>query len=280
MTATTRDLSAPALAPGVWFQALFSGGVIAALVWGWQHRHDDLLSAEEGLGYALGIIGGSLMLALLLYPLRKRLRFMQHWLPVAWWFRLHMIFGVLGPVLILFHANFGLGSLNSQVALFCMLLVAGSGLIGRYIYRRIHMGLYGHRASFNELGNQLDQLLETLPDEARRVHYAESYERLRQALIPRLGAHGQLVNVLFAVPRATLWRWHMRWTTFRNRRQLDVSTRRELNRMTRRLARLTVKLAQLDVFSRLFHWWHIVHLPFFIMMIITALVHVYVVHTW
>ncbi|RMF13923.1 MAG: transcriptional regulator [Gammaproteobacteria bacterium] len=280
MTTTTNDVRLPVLTPGVWFQGLFSGSVIAALFWGWQHRHDDLLSAEEGLGYMLGIIGGSLMLALLLYPLRKRLRFMQRWLPVAWWFRLHMIFGVLGPVLILFHANFGLGSLNSQVALFCMLLVAGSGLVGRYIYRRIHMGLYGHRASFNELGMQLDQILAAIPEEARRVQFAQSYEHLRQALIPRLGAHGKLFKVLFAVPRATLWRWKMLWTTFRHRRELDAPTRREIRRTTRKLAQLTIKLAQLDLFSRLFHWWHIVHLPFFIMMIITALVHVYVVHTY
>jgi uncharacterized membrane protein YidH (DUF202 family) len=51
------------------------------------------------------------------------------------WFRLHVILGVAGPVLILFHCNFRLGALNSNVALFSMGAVVASGVIGRYLYR-------------------------------------------------------------------------------------------------------------------------------------------------
>jgi hypothetical protein len=56
---------------------------------------------------------------------------------VVFWFRLHMTLGLIGPTLILFHANFRLGSLNSNVAMFAMLLVAASGIVGRYLYRKI-----------------------------------------------------------------------------------------------------------------------------------------------
>ena len=109
------------------------GFLIAA---GWLTRERDLINPESGLGYWLGIVGASLMLALLLYPLRKRFRFMQRLGATRHWFRMHMIFGLLGPLLILYHCNFQLGSFNSRVAFFCMLLVAGSGIVGRHFYAR------------------------------------------------------------------------------------------------------------------------------------------------
>ena len=42
---------------------------------GWFLRDRQYISPAEGIGYWLGIIGGSLMLTLLLYPLRKRIKF-------------------------------------------------------------------------------------------------------------------------------------------------------------------------------------------------------------
>ena len=118
---------------------------------GWLGRDNRHISAEYGLGYALGILGGLMMLVLLLYPVRKRLRVMRIFGPTRHWFRTHMILGVLGPLLILYHCNFQLGSLNSKVALYCTLLVAGSGLVGRYIYAKIHHGLYGRKSTLQEL---------------------------------------------------------------------------------------------------------------------------------
>ena len=62
-----------------------------------------------------------------------------------------MVLGVVGPILVLFHANFHLGATNSNVALICMLLVAGSGVIGRYIYTRMHAHLDGSEDTLEEL---------------------------------------------------------------------------------------------------------------------------------
>ena len=44
-----------------------------------------------------------------------------------------------------------MGSLNSTIALACVVLVAASGVAGRLIYPRIHFGLYGRRASVREV---------------------------------------------------------------------------------------------------------------------------------
>ena len=51
----------------VWF---FS--VTVVLVAGWFLPLDRYLSPRQGAGYWLGILGGSMMLLLLIYPLRKR----------------------------------------------------------------------------------------------------------------------------------------------------------------------------------------------------------------
>ncbi len=121
------------------------------LVLGWFLRDYNILSAEEGVGYMFGIISVVCMLILLLYPLRKKFRILKFIGPLPKWFRNHMVLGVSVPIAALYHCNFQLGSLNSRIALFSALTVAGSGLIGRFIYSKIHRGLYGRRTSLKEL---------------------------------------------------------------------------------------------------------------------------------
>ena len=168
----------------------FNLGIIFALWWGLSQRQNNLISAEFGLGYALGIVGGILMLLLLIYPLRKRVRFISRLGSVKFWFRTHMLFGVLGPVFILFHSNFNGGSLNSTIAMICMLTVAGSGLIGRFLYARIHHGLYGSHIQMKELqseANKVENILRMeVEDESlkRSLHtYSEDvFEKSRGVL--------------------------------------------------------------------------------------------------
>ena len=40
------------------------------------------------------------------------------------------------------------------------------------------------------------------------------------------------------------------------------------------------QIAVFKVYERLFSWWHVLHLPLFIMMIITAIVHIFAVHLY
>lgn len=136
---------------------LFYLSIFVLIFAGWKNKEFSNLTPESGSGYWLGIIGGSLMLLLLLYPLRKKMRILNMLGSIKHWFKIHMLFGVLGPVAILFHANFSLGSTNSNVAFFSMVIVASSGLIGRYFYAKIHHGLYGRKASLKELRESLKE---------------------------------------------------------------------------------------------------------------------------
>src|ERR1017187_9299663 len=74
--------------------------------------HDHLYKPGDKIGYNIGLAGGLMMLTLMLYPLRKRVGFMKNWVVLPIWFKWHMVFGILGPALIMFHSTFYIGSTN------------------------------------------------------------------------------------------------------------------------------------------------------------------------
>ena len=65
---------------------VFGFAVVAALVWGSPRHLDRYITPDRGLGYALGIIGGSMMLVLLMYPARKRAQWLRFIGGVPGWF--------------------------------------------------------------------------------------------------------------------------------------------------------------------------------------------------
>jgi hypothetical protein len=93
------------------------------------------------VGYNLGLAGGLMMLSLLLYPVRKYWRRLERVGSLRAWFIVHIAFGICGPVLVLMHSTFALGSFNASVAFWSMVIVALSGLAGRYIFTQLYFEL-------------------------------------------------------------------------------------------------------------------------------------------
>lgn len=271
---------------------VFSLLVLVCLYLGWRYNSYLYLSPEQGLGYGLGIAGASLMVMLLLYPLRKHARWARALGPVRYWFSSHMLMGVIGPVCILFHCNFQLGSTNGNIALFSMLLVAGSGLVGRYIYTKIHYGLYGRKADLDHLGSdaamaraELDPVFEVVPEMKSRLQRLE-----KRAKSTQCGFLSCLLNVVVVNMRS---RWCGFLSVLELRQFFNSGSRREnLTREQRRyyykktrhyLAQYLLavrKVAGFSFFERLFSMWHVFHLPLFVMLLISGIVHVYAVHMY
>lgn len=262
------------------------------IVAGWQLSELRLISPEFGLGYWLGISGTTLMALLFLYPARKRVRAFRNLGRVSIWFRAHMALGVVGPVLVLFHSNFELGSFNSRVALFSMLTVAGSGLFGRYFYSRVHYGLSGRHATLESLRDDFKSL-ETSQTALARLLPGVIAE-LRRIEEPLLVPHLGIVEAFVAALRAGV---QTRWAALRARAVLRRALREEahaspvVQRERERLARnarryIAVrmralrKFAQFSLFERLLSLWHVVHYPLFIGLILSAIVHVVAVHLY
>ena len=271
---------------------LFFGGILVTLYRGWIDRNDLSRTAESGIGYALGIIGGVLMLLLLLYPLRKRARFMQRLGPVKWWFRSHMILGIVGPMCILFHCSFHLGALNSNVSLLCMTLVASSGLVGRYLYSKIHYGLYGRKATLQELLQDtsffkglLVSALTYAPHHRDRLQAVEKDALAAQRGILSSVLHIAAFNIQSYWIGLSLRRLLKR--ALLNEMQKHGANRHEIHRQLREqrqqlseyLATLR-KINQLAFYDRLFSLWHVLHFPLFLMLVISGIVHVVAVHLY
>jgi hypothetical protein len=245
------------------------------------------LHPQYGAGYWLGIAGGSLMLLMLVYPLRKRVRSLAIPGSVPFWFRLHMAFGIAGPIAILYHSNFSLGATNSNVALGCMLIVAGSGLIGRYLYARIHHGLYGRLATVRELAGAAEGLkthagaLQLLPGLVGEVEKAEAHigepaplviRPIRAAWRTRREARRLRRVVRNAVAMAAA-------KTPALRPERDRFTRAACGYVSSRL-RAARRVAEFEACERLFAAWHILHLPLFVMLLVVGIVHVIAVHVY
>jgi hypothetical protein len=263
-----------------------------AIYIGWTFREGRTIDPGEGIGYMLGIAGAVPMVLLLLYSFRKRLRFMRHFGATKYWFRAHMMFGVIGPVIILYHSNFQVGSLNSQVALFCTLLVAGSGIIGRYLYTQIHQGLYGRKSSLRELTAQLSTTSEQLSSRDGFIDdIREELGKLsRDALTPPDSVWESICRPAVMGLRTRWLYYRMSWSVRRKLIAKSVASpivaqhRERLTRSTQKFLRQhlreTRKVAQFSAYERLFSLWHIIHVPFFCMMVVSAIVHVVAVHMY
>jgi hypothetical protein len=266
------------------------------LLAGWASRDQRYLVAESGIGYWFGIIGGSMMLILLIYPLRKRFRRWAVIGSIKSWFRIHMILGLAGPVIIIFHSGFKLGSFNSSVAFFCMLIVATSGLVGRKLYEGIHHGLYGSKVRFEEFysGDKLASMLLRRAGVDRRQHEAElSSGGERRLLLRRADTNDssiadeyeeieeQLTNLHTGINRSLGFYRSVNSRITKLRRQINKSN---LNQKARKLIYQRLKdlrsICSLGTKEILFSYWHILHLPLFIMLILSGLVHVAAVHLY
>jgi hypothetical protein len=268
----------------------FGVGVLGVLLVGWLNRDQDYLTPESGLGYWLGVAGASLMLLLLLYPLRKRIRSLRAIGSVAFWFRLHMALGLVGPTLILFHANFSFGSPNSNVAMLAMLIVATSGIVGRYLYGKIHLGLYGCKAQVRDILADIEimkrALGDGLPAGDRIVEQLNAFAKQATGVsrnflgalctLPPLAIRARVIrHRLLRDVRTTITAEARRCGWSRRTREQRVSAIAELVGLHLAAVR---KAAAFAFYERLFGLWHVLHLPLFFILVLAAAVHVVAAH--
>ena len=281
-------VAAPRAASGAWVHL----GVIVLVLAAWQVSRAQWFKAGDDLSYWIAVTGGTMMLVLLLYPLRKYVRVMRNLGRVKGWFVMHMVFGILGPWLILVHSTFRIGSLNAGVALVSMLIVVCSGIVGRFIYVRIHRGLSGERSSLRELqaeaglaGTEALSQLDFAPAVEEKLL---AFERTLLEGTPGLAAQLRRVVWLPVVQRymvrrcmsaleaPLLTRAHAAaWPP-----DELVRRRRHARVLVRSYLESVVRVAQFGAYERIFALWHVAHLPFVILLGVSAVVHVVAVHAY
>lgn len=261
-----------------------------------------LYEPGDDIGYNLGLAGGLMMLALLLYPLRKRVKFLGNvgLLPV--WFKWHMVLGILGPLVIIFHSTYHvyipylhpIGSVNAAIAMYCMFLVSGSGTFGRFFYTKIHHGLYGRQASVNEIRAELEQS----GDVKSTFSFAPEIERKLEEF--RLGSEANaqagklgliwfialgmktamlsrsLVKELHGVLHAQAREKNFSQSQIKSMEGMFV----EYRALIKSYLGAVRDASQFHTYERLFSYWHIFHIPLVYMLVFSGFYHVLAVHMY
>lgn len=273
---------------------VFSTLVFVGLTAGLLLRKREIFVPGEGIGYALGIVGGSAMLLLLAYPLVKRTKLLGNGEHSSFWFRWHMVFGILGPVLILYHSNFSTGATNSNVALFSMVVVALSGVIGRYIYGRVHNGMYGAKLDVGALLARATRLVSEVEDDVGGASgvIAKALADFGELVLPkkRMRTTASLASVMMMPLRVSFARGRIlgkvrsslnanaqkrSWSRAEKRAHF-VNARRDVEEFLSAVSRA----ALLSFWERVFSLWHILHIPLFFLLIVSGVIHVVAVHLY
>jgi hypothetical protein len=253
-----------------------------------------LYKPGDQLGYNLGLVGGIMLLSLLLYPLRKRIRFLKSLGGLPTWFKWHMIFGILAPTLILFHSTFIIGSINAGMALVAMLLVSGSGVFGRFFYTKIHKGLYGRQANLNELQKDMA----TAGSAKSSLSFAPEIEkqleefRARTASISKGGDAGLWHFATIGIRSVLLSRklaielHHAMYSMAEEANWGSAQMRRlellfdENKKLIEDYIKAVRDVVQFHTYERLFSWWHIFHIPLVYLLVFSGIFHVISVHMY
>jgi len=225
--------------------------------------------AGGSIGQKLGIVGSSMMVLMLLYSVRKRVGALRRLGSLSRWLDVHIYLGVFGPLLVVLHSSFKVQGLVA-LSFWSMIVVATSGVLGRYLYLQIPRTRAGEERALVEL--EAEDL--ELSDELRTRF------RLDAAQLARLDA-------LVAVPTRTgLVGGFVRLVTDDLRlrsglREFAAGCRsvprpvvQEFERVVRRKAAVHRRILLWDRVHELFHYWHVLHKPFALVMYVFMIVHV------
>lgn len=235
-------------------------------------------------GHGFGILGSAMMLFMLLYSVRKRTRFFGEWGALSRWLDIHIYFGVMGPLFIILHTSFKVQGLIA-VSFWSMVAVATSGILGRYLYLQIPRNRSGDELNLQQI-MALDEsfsrdLQETLNLDEEKIYRLEELVR----------SHVEKDRTTFALLTGLILRDLLRpFQLYRLKKVLSKElfiTEPYLHRVVQlawRKMNLQRRIALLNQIQQLFHYWHVFHKPFAIIMYLILFVHVGVAvwlgYTW
>jgi hypothetical protein len=236
-----------------------------------EHELHGLLAPGAPGGVALGVLGTALMLAMLLYSVRKRFPRASWPGPLPDWLRFHIICGVMGPILIVIHGGFHLPRGLVAIGFWCMVLVGLSGLFGRYLYGLFPRGTAGRELDMARAREELAELRARLVGQtagsrgeeiAAAVRLARRIDRPVRGLFDLVGLGREV--------RLRSRRIH----TLLAASTLQPPQLGEVERLLVGQLRMQRGLEAWEVTRRLFRYWHLFHQPLARAMYLIVGVHV------
>jgi hypothetical protein len=240
-------------------------------------RHEDFWALKPGgtLGHTFGVVGSSLMVVMLVYSVRKRARFLRNAGRLRSWLDFHIFCGIIGPLLVILHSSFKVQGLVA-LSFWSMIAVALSGVLGRYLYLQIPRTRAGDELTLAQVEDQRRELTRHLGEDLQVPEGAlrELDEIAQAGASPR----APLLLLLLRLPWSSLaMRWRLRAFRHRLRGDLRNAPRpllREVTRAVRQKAMLERRLVLWSRLQQLFHYWHVFHKPFALVMYLFMVVHI------
>jgi hypothetical protein len=234
-------------------------------------HHDGYWHWKAGgsVGHKLGIVGSSMMVLMLLYSVRKRVGALRRLGPLSRWLDVHIYLGVFGPLLVVLHSSFKVQGLVA-LSFWSMVVVAWSGVLGRYLYLQIPRTRAGEEVALAELEAQDRELSGQL---RTRFRLDEGQLARLDALVAvptRTGLVGGLVRLVTDDLRL---RSALREFA-RGCRSVPQQFVRDFERVVRQKANVHRRILLWDRVHELFHYWHVLHKPFALVMYLFMIVHV------
>lgn len=234
------------------------------------HDLHKVLKPNGLIGHGLGIIGSLLMLfGVGIYMLRKRVKAFYRLGVLKHWLELHIFMCTLGPILVLFHTSFKFGGIVS-ISFWSMVAVVLSGVIGRFIYVQIPRTIQGEELSLNQLRELTDKIHDNMIsnfqltsevinkiEEKNKVEYKLNFTIFIKEFLKGFFIIYEVKNYL---------------------KKLNVSSKtiEEISKSIKQQFIINRKIKYLKTMQKYFRYWHIVHLPFAIIMLIIMIIHVIV----
>jgi hypothetical protein len=246
------------------------------------HPQYDELKPTGAVGHGYGIVGSLMIIAgVSMYSSRKRLRLLSGMGKLPLFLEFHIFLCLTGPILVLYHTTFKFGGLVA-VSFWSMTAIVLSGVVGRYLYVQIPRGIHGHELNAAELAREQSRLTSSLIDEfGLRPDMIARVDRL-SGLRAGPARAGFLTLLKFLVIDDLVRPRMIRSLVHSLGLQGDVEHR--LTGVIRTRHTLHRRIVFLENVRRLFHYWHVIHVPFSIVMFIILFVHVGVAiafgYTW
>ena len=246
------------------------------------HPQYDELKPTGVVGHGYGIVGSLMIIAgVAMYSTRKRMRLLSGVGKLPLFLEFHIFLCLTGPILVLYHTTFKFGGLVA-VSVWSMTAIVLSGIVGRYLYVQIPRGIQGHELNAAELAREQTRLTNALIDD-----FGLSPDMI--AKVDRLsGLHagpprtGFLTLLKFLIVDDLVRPRMIRSLVHSLGLHRDVEHR--LTGVIRTRHTLHRRIVVLENVRRLFHYWHVIHVPFSIVMFVILFIHVGVAvafgYTW
>ncbi len=245
----------------------------------------ELLRPSGLISHGYGVIGTAMIfIGVAIYSGRKRLKVLSNFGKIRDFLDFHIFLCLLGPVLVLFHTTFLFGGI-AGAGFWCMTAIVASGLIGRYFYKFIPKNIAGHELSSADLEAERARLLESLVNRFKLDNEAI-------AMIDGIGVlnfdedKAGLFQLLWylAVVDMTHWLNTRKVKAVLRSHSVPARSINEISRVAKRRIVIRQRLLVLEKTRQLFHYWHVIHLPFSLVMLVILIVHVGVAvafgYTW